>query len=95
MVRLSLSTVPMQLVRDFPNIGVGRTILTFIVLSPANCAGKRYALMVIRLVVAETIWRYNLELPPDEDPTRVQKETKNVLVVRPGTLNLIMTRRAE
>ena len=62
-------------------------------LGPFNCVGKRYAKMVLRMVIAETVWNYRLDLPSGEDPSRVQKEAKNVLVVRPGTLNLVFTKR--
>ena len=60
---------------------------------PFSCVGKRLALMLIRLVIANTLWSYDFEFAPGENGTEIFKKARNQLVVKPGRLNVVFTKR--
>ncbi|KAH8886202.1 cytochrome P450 [Thozetella sp. PMI_491] len=60
---------------------------------PYNCVGKRYAMMVLRLVIATTVWHYDISLPPDGDGVSAYVTTHNKGVVKPREMNIIFTKK--
>ena len=60
---------------------------------PFSCVGKRLALMLIRLLIANTLWSYDFEFAPGEDGNDIFRKARNQLVVKPGKLNVVFTKR--
>ncbi|KAK0710627.1 cytochrome P450 [Lasiosphaeris hirsuta] len=60
---------------------------------PNNCVGKRLAMMVLRLVLAYTVYHSRFEFAPGEDGTAIFTKAKNNLILKAGPLNLVFTKR--
>ncbi|EFW99477.1 3-hydroxyacyl-CoA dehydrogenase [Grosmannia clavigera kw1407] len=58
-----------------------------------HCVGKRFALQLIRLVLAYTTWHYEFGFAPGEDGTRIYRESRNNVVIESGKLELVFKRR--
>ena len=62
-------------------------------LGPFNCVGKRLALMVQRLVLAHTVWFYDVEFAPGKDPKTIETQSRNEIMLVPGPLYLTFKKR--
>ncbi|KAK3356649.1 cytochrome P450 [Lasiosphaeria hispida] len=60
---------------------------------PNNCVGKRLAMMVLRLVLAYTVYDFRFEFARGEDGTAIHTKAKNNLILKAGPLNLVFTKR--
>jgi tryprostatin B 6-hydroxylase len=58
-----------------------------------SCAGKKIAMMLMRLVVAYTVTDFDFEFADGEDGTAIVRDTKDVTLVKPGELRLRFTKR--
>ncbi|KAM7196765.1 Tryprostatin B 6-hydroxylase [Naviculisporaceae sp. PSN 640] len=60
---------------------------------PNNCVGKRLAWMVLRLIVANTVYHFKFRFAPGEDGKDIYEKAQNQLVLTPGPLNLVFEKR--
>ena len=58
-----------------------------------NCVGKQLAMMEMRLVIALTLWKYDFALAPGEDGKGIFDDTLDLMILKPGKLNLVFTKR--
>jgi hypothetical protein len=59
-----------------------------------SCAGRRLALMSVRLVVAHTLWHYEFDFLPGDDSTDIISGTRNRTLVKPGPYHLSFRKRS-
>ncbi|RKU46919.1 hypothetical protein DL546_003487 [Coniochaeta pulveracea] len=59
-----------------------------------SCAGKKLAMMLMRLVVAYTVTDFDFGFAEAEDGAAIVRDTKDVTLVKPGELRLRFTRRS-
>lgn len=57
--------------------------------------GRRLALNVLRLTLAYTLWNYDFQFAPGEDGKVFEEETKFQLIIKPGRLDCVFTKRPE
>ncbi len=57
--------------------------------------GKRLAQALLRLTIAYTVWYYDVEFAPGEDPQRIITEARNQGIMKPGPLYCVFTKRVE
>ncbi|KAL0935946.1 cytochrome p450 [Colletotrichum truncatum] len=60
-----------------------------------DCVGRRLAYNVIRQTIAYTLWNYDFTFAPGEDGTRLEREAKFHLIIKPGRLDCVFTKRPE
>jgi cytochrome P450 len=58
-----------------------------------SCVGQKLAMMIMRIFLAYTVWNYDLNFAPSEDGVAVHRDAKNMLIVRPGDLELVFCKR--
>ncbi|UKZ52617.1 hypothetical protein TrVGV298_006398 [Trichoderma virens] len=63
-------------------------------LGPHNCVGKRLAMIVMRFVLAYTIWYYDFEFALGEDGIAIHRDAINGQILKPGKLECVFTQRA-
>lgn len=66
-----------------------------IMLGRYDCVGQRLAWSVLRLAIAYTVWHYDFELAPGEDGTKIFTEMRNQVILRPGPLECVFTKRLD
>ncbi|KAK3312632.1 cytochrome P450 [Apodospora peruviana] len=76
-----------------PDLVLDRAAFMPFLVGPNNCVGKRLAMMVLRLVLSYTVYKYRFELAAGEDGTAIRREAVNNLILKPGPLNLVFTNR--
>ncbi|KAH8812322.1 cytochrome P450 [Xylogone sp. PMI_703] len=64
-------------------------------IGPYNCVGKRLGLLVLRLVLAYTVWNYDFEFAPGEDGTAIHRDAANQLILKAGKLECVFHPRQE
>lgn len=57
-----------------------------------NCVGKRVALIVLRMVLAYTVWHYDFEFAPGEDGKAFIRDSQNCLVLKVGPCQCMFTK---
>lgn len=62
-------------------------------LGPYNCVGRRLALLVVRFVLAYTVWNYDFEFAPGEDGVAIHRDAVNQLIIKAGHLNCVFHAR--
>ncbi|KAM0261045.1 hypothetical protein ACHAQJ_002484 [Trichoderma viride] len=60
---------------------------------PNNCAGKRLAMIVMRFVLAYTVWYYDFQFAPGEDGTAIHRDSVNQLILKAGKLECVFSQR--
>ncbi len=50
-------------------------------------------MIVLRFVLAYTVWHYDFEFAPGEDGRKILTESRNNLVIKAGPLNCVFTKR--
>ncbi|KAL7908177.1 cytochrome P450 [Trichoderma velutinum] len=59
-----------------------------------SCAGKRVAMIVLRSVLAYTVWYYDFEFAPGEDGLAIHRDSIDASILKPGKLECVFTQRA-
>jgi cytochrome P450 family 628 len=60
---------------------------------PYNCVGKQLALLEARMVLAHTVWNYEMEFAPGENGSRIINETIDIVILKAGQLDLVFRKR--
>ncbi|KAK1976881.1 L-ornithine-N5-monooxygenase [Colletotrichum cereale] len=60
-----------------------------------DCVGRCLAYNVLRLTIAYTLWHYDIRFGPGENGRAFEEEAKFQLIVKPGRLDCVFTKRAE
>jgi cytochrome P450 len=58
-----------------------------------SCVGQKLAMMTMRMFLAYTLWNCDFDFAAGEDGVAVHRDAKNVLIVRPGKLELVFHTR--
>ncbi|KAL6695643.1 cytochrome P450 [Trichoderma pleuroticola] len=58
-----------------------------------SCVGKRVAILVIRLVLAYTVWYYDFEFAPGEDGLAIHRDSIDASILKPGKLECVFSQR--
>lgn len=58
-----------------------------------SCVGQKLAMMTMRMFLAYTLWNYDFGFAPSEDGVAVHRDALNMLIVRPGNLELVFHKR--
>ncbi|KAL7787138.1 cytochrome P450 [Trichoderma ceciliae] len=62
-------------------------------IGPYNCAGKKLAMVVLRFVIAYTVWHYEFQFAPGEDGTAIYRDAANQQILKAGKLQCIFRQR--
>ncbi|OHW99436.1 cytochrome p450 [Colletotrichum incanum] len=60
-----------------------------------DCVGRRLAFNVLRLTIAYTLWNYDFSFAPGEDGREFETGAKYQLIIKPGKLECVFTKRPE
>lgn len=55
--------------------------------------GKQFALMELRMVLANTVWNYDFEFAPNEDGRTIETETLDLIILKAARLDLVFRKR--
>lgn len=56
--------------------------------------GKRLALVVLRLVIAYTVFYFDFEFAPGEDGTAINRDAVNQQILKAGKLHCVFRQKA-
>ncbi|PTB63052.1 cytochrome P450 [Trichoderma citrinoviride] len=76
-----------------PDLVIDKRAYHPFLLGPHSCVGKRIALIVIRLVVAYTVWYYEYEFAPGEDGVAILRDSVNGQILKAGKLECVFRQR--
>ncbi|KAL7931819.1 cytochrome P450 [Trichoderma chlorosporum] len=76
-----------------PDLVIDKRAYHPFLLGPHSCAGKKLALLVLRFVLAYTVWYYDFEFAPGEDGTAIHRDSINGLILKAGKLECVFTQR--
>ncbi|ROW11442.1 hypothetical protein VMCG_01185 [Cytospora schulzeri] len=55
---------------------------------PWNCVGRRLAMLLLRVVIAHTVWNYDFEFAPGENGHDIWDKSRNQIIMKAGPLFL-------
>lgn len=73
-----------------PRVELERLIL---MIGRYDCVGKRLAKRVLVMAVAYTLYNYDFEFAPGEDGGRFERDEKWEVILKPGRLDCVFTKR--
>ncbi|KAM6480632.1 cytochrome P450 [Trichoderma sp. SZMC 28011] len=58
-----------------------------------SCVGKKVAILVLRMILAYTVWYYDFEFAPGEDGLAIHRDSIDASILKPGKLECVFTQR--
>ncbi len=55
--------------------------------------GKKVAILVLRMILAYTVWYYDFEFAPGEDGLAIHRDAIDASILKPGKLECVFTQR--
>ncbi|KAH8821374.1 cytochrome P450 [Xylogone sp. PMI_703] len=76
-----------------PELVIDKKAFAPFLLGPFSCVGKQLALMELRMVLAETIWNYDVCFAPGEDGRGIEEKSMDLVINKPAPLFLSFKKR--